>query len=118
MPRRAAFIGRSRDNDIRLTDRTVSRRHAELTLTDDNRIYLTDCGSKYGTHIRIGSGWQPIRQRFVGPNDLLRLGDFQIGVGDVLARMSGGDAPEAPASRCPAGPVERNPSTGEVRPKT
>ena len=115
MTLRTAFVGRSRDNDIRLTDRTVSRRHAELTVAHDGRIYFTDCGSKYGTHIRTGSGWQPIRQRFVDTNDLLRLGDFQIVVRELLARMSVGDAPESPASRRPAGPVERNPSTGEVR---
>lgn len=121
MARRTAFVGRSRNNDIRLTDRTVSRRHAELTLADDGRIYLTDCGSRYGTHIRTRSGWMPVRQRFLHTNDVLRLGDVEIRVGELLARgpwASGVGAPQTQASDRPVGPVERNPATGEVRPKT
>lgn len=121
MPRRTAFVGRSRSSDIHLTDRTVSRLHAELTLADDGGIYVTDCGSRYGTQVRTRSGWMPVRQRFVRTNDVLRLGDFEIAVGELLARVpwtSGEDAAQTQASGRPAGPVERNPSTGEVRPKT
>jgi len=122
MPRRTVFVGRSRNSDIQLTERTVSRLHAELTLADDGRIYVTDCGSRYGTRIRTRSGWMPVRQRFVRTNDVLRLGDFEIGVGLLLARIpwaSGEDAAQTQATGRPrAGPVERNPSTGEVRPKT
>lgn len=121
MNRRTAFVGRSRSNDIRLTDRTVSRRHAELTLLDDGRVYVTDCGSKYGTFVRSPKGWQRIRQEFVHAGDAIRLGDLQIRVGELLAQLSQSDDGVA-ASVCndgrSAGPVIRNPLTGEVVRKT
>ena len=121
MTRRSLFVGRSRRNDIRLGHRSVSRRHAELTVADDGRIYLTDCASRYGTRLRSGAGWREIRQGFVDLDDIVRLGDFEVSVRELLARAdSPGSATmhEHIEADRPSGPVVRNPRTGEVERKT
>lgn len=142
MKRRCYLIGRGRDNDIRLTDRTVSRRHAELVVTADGRYFLTDCGSTGGTHLLADSGWRPVRQAFVRQGDPLRFGACRTTVGELLARVpsgaSGGTrAQQAPDARqevppgafggsdggsrwsrtdsLPRGRVARNPETGEIQ---
>lgn len=121
MTRRSIYVGRSRTNDIRLADRSVSRRHAELTLADDGRIYITDCASRFGTHVRSRTGWRGIRQEFVDIDDMLRLGDCEVPVRELLALA---DAPRSTAPGTPVnddrpqGSVARNPRTGEVVRKT
>lgn len=117
MTRRSLFVGRSRKNDVRLADPSVSRRHAELTVADDGRIYLTDCASRYGTRVRSGTGWREIRQEFVDVEDVVRLGDCEIPVRELLARADSLDSSAMPAhveENRPSGPVARNPRTGEV----
>lgn len=121
MTRRSVFIGRSRRNDIHLTHRSVSRRHAELTMADDGRIYITDCASRFGTHVRSRTGWREIRQEFVEIDHILRLGDYEIPVRQLLALA---DSPRSSTAHAPveenrpSGPVARNPRTGEVVRKT
>lgn len=44
-------IGKSYDNDIRLTDEYCSRYHAQLRVTKDNKFYIVDVGSKNGTKV-------------------------------------------------------------------
>ena len=121
MTRRSVFVGRSRRNDVHLTHRSVSRRHAELIVADDGRIYITDCASRFGTHVRARTGWQEIRQEFVAFDDILRLGDYEIPVRQLLALA---DSPRSSTAHAPveenrpSGPVARNPRTGEVVRKT
>lgn len=121
MTRRSLLVGRSRSNDIRLAHRSVSRRHAELTVAGDGRIYLTDCVSRYGTRVRSRAGWREIRQDFVDLDDVVRLGDCEISVRELLARA---DSPGSSTTHAhveenrPSGPVARNPRTGEVVRKT
>ena len=43
-------IGRSSDNDIRLTDKYTSRNHLILW-GNDNRFFVKDLGSKTGTYV-------------------------------------------------------------------
>ena len=121
MTRRAVFVGRSRSNDIHLAHRSVSRRHAELVVADDGRIYITDCASRFGTHVRSGAGWREIRQEFVDVDDILRLGDYEIPVRELLALADSPGSPMADApvdGNRPSGPVARDPRTGEVVRKT
>ena len=121
MTRRSVYVGRSRRSDVRLADRSVSRRHAELTMADDGRIYITDCASRFGTHVRSRTGWREIRQEFVDIDDMLRLGDCEVPVRELLALADSPGSPTAQApieERRPSGPVERDPRTGEVVRKT
>ena len=71
------IIGRSRRADIRLGDATVSRLHAELTVTASGRYYLTDRASLRGTSVRRDGEWVPHRQGYVGDHERVRFGQFE-----------------------------------------
>ena len=77
-------VGRSPDSDVRIRDETVSRRHAELTVTSSNRYYVTDCGSLRGTSVFRGGEWTPLRQGYVGPYERLRFGNFETKLAGLL----------------------------------
>lgn len=88
-------IGRRPDSDIRIRDETVSRRHAELTVTSNGRYYVTDCGSLRGTRVLRGGEWIPLRQGYVDPDERLRFGEFET----KLAHLLEGNAHEVKARR-------------------
>ena len=119
------MIGRSPSADVVLADTAVAPHHAELVITADGRFHLTDCATDGGTWVKEGegnSGWRPVRQDFVQPAQLLRLGDYQCTVGDLLRwsraapadASAGGGAWEAAGQRRIRGPVARDPTTGEI----
>ena len=81
-------IGR-KGADIVLDDDNISRLHAELTVTDDGRYYLVDCGSSNGTELRTNQGWRMIRQEFVKPEDEVRFAGKQILTVRELVRKGG-----------------------------
>ena len=62
-------IGRSRDADIMLDDRWVSRRHCVIE-EQDGRLVVRDLGSKHGTFVNDGL----IRESVLLPGDKLNLG--------------------------------------------
>lgn len=124
-------IGRSAYADIVLADASIALHHAELVVTDDGRYFLTDCAGETGTwrqkgQAEGGSGWVPLRQAFVSPDEPLRLGDHLCTAAE-LAGESRGDRSAAPRSfgdgdgartggsvERSGGRVERNPVTGEI----
>ena len=109
-----------------IADASVAPHHAELVITDDGRLYLTDCATDGGTWVRAEgdtpSGWQPVRQGFVRPDQPLRLGDHHCTGGDLLRWSRGAPAEaaagaggwEGAAQRRVRGPVARDPATGEI----
>ena len=123
-------VGRSTFADIVLADTSVARRHAELVVTDTGRHHLTDCASGAGTW-RQGMAdaghttWVPVRQAFVAPDDVIRLGDHACAVRDLLHQVD--DAADATGGgrwrpglaggherERLRGRVERDPVTGEI----
>lgn len=44
-------IGRSRDNDVQLTNRSVHRHHAILQVSDDGHVSIQDLGTKNGVFV-------------------------------------------------------------------
>ena len=90
---RTLTIGRRRDADIRLTDRSVSRVHAEVTMTGDGRYFLIDCGSLRGTWTRAGTGeWVRHRQGYVEAASRVRFGRCETRLEKLAlpaARMEG-----------------------------
>ncbi|MFW6147064.1 MAG: adenylate/guanylate cyclase domain-containing protein [Thermodesulfobacteriota bacterium] len=62
-------IGREKDNDLILSDKTVSRHHARLTITKDGCL-LTDLGSYNGT---IVNG-TPVQSTILHNNDTIKIG--------------------------------------------
>ncbi len=136
---RTLVIGRSPDADIVLADPTVARRHAELVVTDDGRLHLSDCGGDGGTWRAVAKRdgaevWERTRQSFVGARQPLRFGAYRATAEELLAthapgqwsagQWTPGQAASATAgAAAPAGsaagdslggPVERDPRTGEI----
>jgi FHA domain len=119
-------IGRSPSADVVLADTSVAPHHAELVITADGRLHLTDCATDAGTWVEGesagSSGWRPVRQDFVRPDQLLRLGDYECTAVDLLrwsraapADASAGAGPrEGAGQRRIRGPVARDPTTGEI----
>jgi FHA domain len=119
-------IGRSPSADVVIADASLAPHHAELVVTDDGRVYLTDCATETGTWIvsdgHGAAGWQPVRQGFVRSDQPLRLGDHQCTAGDLLRSSrgapadasAGGGAPNGMARRRVPGRVVRDPATGEI----
>lgn len=77
-------VGRSPDSDVRIRDETVSRRHAELTVTSGGRYYVTDCGSLRGTRVFRSGEWIPLRQGYVDLDERLRFGKFETKLARLL----------------------------------
>ena len=119
---RTLVIGRSPSADVVIADASLAPHHAELVITDDGRLYLTDCATDGGTWVSGGegaSGWQPVRQGFVRPDQPLRLGDHQCTAGDLLRRSRGAPAEVSAGGGAwddgrVRGPVARDPATGEI----
>jgi len=129
-------IGRSAFADVVIADQSVASHHVEIVVTDDGRLYLTDCGTETGTWRQGGARhrgdngaehleWRPMRQGFVGPDEPLRLGEHRCTAGDLVGRSrvsngyaGGGGAAadegyESQARRL-RGRVERDAATGEI----
>jgi pSer/pThr/pTyr-binding forkhead associated (FHA) protein len=80
-------VGRGSDTDIQLSGQSVSRRHLELTSTNDGRYYLIDANSSAGTKIQKEGNWEPIKQGFVEAHDYLLLGKESIQVKELIAKI-------------------------------
>ncbi len=78
------MVGRSRNADLRVADATVSRLHAELTLTEDGRCYLTDRRSRRGTMVSRDGSWIEHRAGFVDLNAAVRFGDCETDLASLL----------------------------------
>jgi FHA domain len=117
-------IGRSPSADVVIADTSVTPHHAELVITADGRLHLTDCATDGGTWVKGegDAGWQPVRQNFVRPDQVLRLGDYQCTGGDLLrwsraaptGTSAGSGGWEGSWQRRVRGPVARDPTTGEI----
>ena len=71
---RQILIGRDEGNDLRLFDRSVSRRHARLGY-EARHFMLTDLGSANGTWLNGQAVTQPV---VLQRGDRLQLGDFEF----------------------------------------
>lgn len=85
---RTFLVGRGRSADIRLADPTISRLHAELTVTSSGEYYLTDRNTPHGTWLRRDRRWIRLIQGRVGPMDRIRLGRYQDVLFIMLERAS------------------------------
>ena len=78
-------IGRDPAGDLVIDAHTVSRRHAELALDADGKLWLTDLGSSNGTRVN----GETIQGRVpVAAGDVVHFGqiDFRLGV-DSTTRL-------------------------------
>lgn len=73
---RGGTIGRSRDCDVVLDDRNVSRRHAEIRQGPDGSWTVRDLGSTNGVRVngrRVGGDGEDLR-----PGDAIELGTAEV----------------------------------------
>ena len=107
-------IGRSRRTDVRLDDPSVSRLHAELTMTASGRCYLTDRNSLRGTRVLREGKWVSHRQGYVDSESRLRLGECEVALRDLLKERSFPDGASTPVREPVSVKPRRNVETGEV----
>ncbi|NEX19180.1 sigma 54-dependent Fis family transcriptional regulator [Thiorhodococcus mannitoliphagus] len=69
-------IGTASDNEVMLTDRTVSRHHAEIRMTQEG-LLLSDLGSTNGTFL---NGLR-VKEAYLGAESVLALGSTEIRIG-------------------------------------
>lgn len=77
-------IGRERDCDVPIADDSVSRRHAEIWLSESGSLMMADMGSSNGTTLIRGGRGFPLFTETVALTDRVRLGDVDLGVGDLV----------------------------------
>ena len=68
-------IGRDEGNNVRLTDRNVSRRHATIKRNGDETWHLVDHESYNGSYV---NGQRVAGSSSLGHADLIQLGDYRI----------------------------------------
>jgi len=86
-------IGRLPENGLCLNAKSVSRRHAELSVRD-GVVTLTDVGSSRGTMLN-GERIEPGRGVRLAPGDEIRIGDFRLVVPHADAATPGPVASES-----------------------
>jgi len=127
---RTLVVGRSPFADVVMADPTIATHHAEIVITDDGRLYLTDCATDTGTWRldRAPNGdqhWRPLRQGFVSADEPLKLGEHHCTAGQLTAavREKGAGSGHGPALQRERfererprlrGRVERDAATGEI----
>ncbi|HEB58614.1 MAG TPA: FHA domain-containing protein [Gammaproteobacteria bacterium] len=84
-------IGRAKDNDTRVADKTVSSHHARI-VTYFNASYIEDLGSTNGTMVN----GKRVKKHTVHPGDVVKLGNvhFTIERGDTIDSGAGIDRPK------------------------
>jgi len=96
-PGRTVVVGRAVTSDVPIYDPTISRRHAELRLTDGG-VQVKDLGSSNGTFLNGAR----VTEAVAGENDVITFGNVAFRVKSVTApaprpRVS---ASPAPARSC------------------
>ncbi len=80
-------LGRDPAADIIIGDPSISRRHAELVLLDDRRIFIRDLGGPNGSaRIRDGARTK-IEREIVAPGDQVAFGDIVLSFDDIKQMM-------------------------------
>jgi pSer/pThr/pTyr-binding forkhead associated (FHA) protein len=70
------IIGRSTEGFGALKgDPEISRRHAQITRTDEGRLYISDLGSTNGTFV---NGIRLARERRLADGDIVRVGETDL----------------------------------------
>ena len=98
---RTYLVGRANSSipcDIYVSaqESSVSRKHMELTVTEDGRYYVVHIHPRNTTKVFRDGQWISLTQDFVDLNAPLRLGSFETSVNQLLGTVlsNEGSAPE------------------------
>lgn len=111
------LVGRNSECDLEFRNDSVSRRHAELVLSDTGTALLTDRGSSQGTFVRSGDSWGRIEHLQLTPEMRLRFGKAEVSARRLLQVARGAQAPASAGEPEPTGEsdiIRRNPLDGSV----
>ena len=53
--KRMIKMGRAQNNELRINDISISRNHAEINISKDEKVHIRDCKSKFGTLVLMKS---------------------------------------------------------------
>ncbi len=84
------------DIAIPAREKSVSRRHLELTPAPDGRCFLVHVHPRNRTHVFRDGKWREISQDYVDPDTPLRLGAYHTTARRLLAMLAA-DPPPHPA---------------------
>jgi pSer/pThr/pTyr-binding forkhead associated (FHA) protein len=83
------MLGRDPSCDLVEQDRKVSSRHANLTLSGDHALSVTDLGSTNGTFLVGGGRRERLKQATVSGGDRIAFGpSCEYAVADLLVRIA------------------------------
>ena len=86
-------VGRAEEAELRIDDRSISRAHARLILTE-GAVHLADLGSRNGTHV---NGERLEAARRLVPGDVITMGTVSLVLqGGRRAQPASGPSAEAP----------------------
>jgi len=100
---------------------SVSRKHLELSVTEDGRCYLVHLHPQNITAVYRSGNWRNITQDYVEWDEPLRLGEYETTARELLARDAGSASAssEAPVREEPqGGGIEWDPERGTFRGRT
>lgn len=86
---RRAYEGAAGFQYVGLPDKTVSRRHAVIYVTD-KRIYLRDLGSRNGTFVLEDGHFRRFTEGYLDRDQTLRFGRYRCQLGQLLEPQDAG----------------------------
>lgn len=110
-PKTRFTIGRERTCDIPIADDSVSRLHAELSVLEGGKFFLTDCHSSNGTTLLRDGATRRISQEVVFATDRIQFGNVILSMSDILDSLRS-RTPHAPQQQ--PQPRQSTPAGGKV----
>lgn len=95
------MIGRNPNCDFRLSDGSVSRLHAVLTVSDIDQLHIVDRQSRNGVYVRDENDWRRVEKARVQAGDRIRLGEAEVIVAEILSAIASSGAARPAISPTP-----------------
>ena len=80
-------IGRDNSCEINIPDQSVSRKHAEVFISNSGRMFIIDCNSSYGSFISANGQKKQISQSEITTSDHLFFGNFEISGNELYLKI-------------------------------
>lgn len=85
------------DIEVPENESSVSRKHLELSVTEDGRYYVVHLHPQNTTEVLRDGKWRRITQDYVGVDEGLRLGSYETSARRLLSALGGSrDDPQPP----------------------